>query len=92
MNKKIAAIIAEIVPIVSAVAAYALILSALDAAWVRRVIAVTMLLAFLGVAVFFVGRKLAGGDRAVKILGILDCLATAFVIGLYVIAIIAFGM
>ncbi len=92
MNKKAIAIITEIIPIVSAPVFFLLVTSSYDATWIRRVISVTMLLAFLGFLFFFIGRKLAKGDRTVRILGILDWLATLAVIGFYVLAIFSFGL
>ena len=52
----------------------------------------TMLLAFLGFVFFFIGRKLDKEDRMVRILGILDWIATISVIGFYVLAILCFGL
>ena len=92
MNKKTFAVIAEIIPLVSAVVSYILIVSSLDSDLIRQIIAITFLLAFLGFAFFFFFRKLAKKDRAVRILGILDWLATIYVIAIYVIAIFNFGL
>jgi len=92
MNKKTIAILAEIIPVVSAVAAYLLIISNYDSEPIRWVILITTLLAFLGFVFFFVGRRLARGDLAVRILGILDWLATFCVIGFYVLAFISVAL
>lgn len=92
MNKKIIAIIAEIIPLVSAVVSYTLIVSSLDSDLIRQVISITFLLAFSGFAFFFIGRRLAKESRAVRILGIFDWLATLYVIAIYVIAIFMFGL
>ncbi|WP_022766972.1 hypothetical protein [Butyrivibrio sp. XPD2006] len=35
---------------------------------------------------FFIGRKLAREDKAVKILGVLDWISTAIIVGIYVLA------
>ena len=90
--KKIIAIIAEIIPLVSAVVSYPLLVSSLDSKLVRLVIAITFLCAFLGFVFFFIGRGLAKDDKAVRILGIFDWLATIYVIAIYVIAIFIFGL
>ena len=92
MKKKTIAIVLETIPVVSAVICYLLVGSSADSDLVRGAIRVTMLLAFLGFAFFFAGRRLAGGERAVRILGILDLLATLSVIVFYVLAIFAFGL
>ncbi|MBR1597402.1 MAG: hypothetical protein IJ661_00655 [Lachnospiraceae bacterium] len=73
MNKKIIAIITELIPIVSAVTSYTLIVSNIDSVLVRKVISVTMILAFLGFVFFFIGRRLSKEDKAVRILGYLTC-------------------
>lgn len=92
MNKKIIAIITELIPIVSAVTSYTLIVSNIDSVLVRKVISVTMILAFLGFAFFFIGRKIAKEDKAVRVLGVLDLLMPVLVIGFYVIAFMSVGM
>ena len=92
MRRKKIAVIAEIVPVISAAAAFLLLFSDWDSEPIRKTIWVTMLLAFLGFVFFFIGRILAKGDRAVRILGILDWLATVCVIGLYVLAVLSFGL
>ena len=91
MNKKLIAIIAEIIPVVYAVVSYSLIVSSYDSALVRNIISVTFLLAFLGFVFFFIGRWLAKENKAVRILGILDLLATVFVIAVFVIAVFVFA-
>lgn len=92
MKKKIIAIIAEIIPIVSAVMSYSLIVSSLDSALVRTIISVTFLLAFLGFVFFFIGRWLAKDSKAVRILGIFDLLSTLFIIAVFVVAVFVFGL
>lgn len=92
MNKKTIAILAESIPLVSAPVFFLLVVSSFDAAWIRRLISVTVLLAFLGFAFFFVGRRLAKGDRIVRILGVLDWLATLSVVGFYALAVFSFGL
>ena len=92
MNKKTLAIILEIIPVVSAAATNALIVSAADSGLFRWLIRITMLLAFLGFAFFLAGRRLCREDRVVRILGILACLATVSIAVLYIIAIFSFGL
>ncbi len=92
MSKKIIAMIAETIPLVSAVGSYLLIVSKFDSDLIRQVISISFLLAFLGFAFFFIGRKLAAEDRAVRILGLFDWLATLYVIVIYIIAIFGFGL
>lgn len=92
MNRKTAAIIAEIIPILSAVMSFALIASEYTSEWVKTVTSITMLLAFCGFIFFLVGRKLCKGDRAVRILGIFDLLATVSVVGFYILVIFLFGL
>ena len=92
MNKKTVAVIVEIIPLVSAVVSYALLVSKLDSALIRNTISVTFLLAFLGFVFFFIGRKLAKESRAVPILGIFDWLATIFIIAIYVVAFLSIAL
>ena len=92
MRKRTIAIVLELIPVISAPVSYILIFSKLDSEPVRQVIMFTTLLAFLGFVFFFIGRKLAKTDKAVKVLGILDWLATVSVIGFYVLAIFSFGL
>ena len=86
MNRKTAAVLMEIIPILSAAVSFPLILSAYDSAMIRRVISITMLLAFLGFLFFMIGRKLAKEDRLVRVLGVLDLLSTVCVVGFYNLA------
>ena len=92
MDKKTFAIIVEIIPVISAVVNYPLILSGADTAMVRGVIGFTTLFAFLGFLFFFMGRKLAKEEKIVRVLGILDWVATLSVILIYVVAIFSFGV
>ena len=92
MIKKTIALILEWIPIISAPVSYILVMSASDSNLIRRLIAVTLLLAFLGFIFAIIGRKLAKEDRAVRVLSIIDRLATVYVIVFYVIAIFSFGL
>lgn len=87
--KKTIAVIAEAIPVVSAVIAYPLIWSDIDSDLARRLIGIALLFAFLGFAVSLICGRLAKGDKNVKILGILDWVATLSVIGLYLLAFFA---
>ena len=92
MKKKVIAVIAELIPIICAPVSYMLVVGKYNSAFVRSMIAVTFLLAFLGFAFFFIGRMLAKEDKAVRILGIFDWLATAYVIAFYAVAIFVFAL
>ena len=92
MSKKTVAVIAEIIPLVSAVVSYTLTVSSIDSGLVRLVIAITFLLAFLGFVFFFVGRMLAKEDKTVRILGIFDWFATIFVIAFYALAFLSIAL
>ena len=89
--KKSIAIILETIPVVSAIVSCVLLFSQVDSSLVRAIIAVTMPLAFLGFVMFFIGRRLVKGDKAVLILGILDLLATVSIIGIYAVAFLVFA-
>ena len=92
MNNKTILKITKLIPVISAVLSYILILGPFNAAWVSKVTGVTVILAFLGFVFFFIGRKTAGEDRVLKILGILDILSTISIVVLYTLAIISFGL
>ena len=92
MNKKITAIILELIPLVSVAVSFYLIIAGDFSGTKRMVISITFLLAFLGFIPFIVGRKIAGEYRAVQLLGILDLVTTIYVIGFYVLAIFSFGL
>lgn len=89
--KKTFAIIIELIPIVSVVFAYLNIFTDMEFASGKIVSGAAVILAFLGFVFFLVGRRLARDDKAVRILGILDLLATAAIVGLYALAFIAIG-
>ena len=92
MTKRTTAIIVEIVPIVSAISALVLINRDTDSSLLRTATAVVFILAFLGFAAFFVGRKLAKEDKLVRVLGVLDWIATACIVGIYVLALIVMAI
>ena len=89
MNKKIIAIILEIIPIVSAILTYVLIWGPFEG--MTLVSGITMLIALFGFVFFIVGRLLAKEEKAVTILGIFDILATLSMIFIFVIVFIAMG-
>ena len=92
MNKKTIAIIIEAIPVAAAVLSVVLLYAPFDTSAVKQLTSVTFGLAFLGFVVFFIGRKLAKGDKTVKILGILDLLSTLTIIGIYVLAFVAIAL
>ena len=86
------AIILELLPVISAPLSYLLIITDFNSRFVGGMIAITLLLSFLGFVFFFIGRKLAKGNKAVLILGILDWLATAYTLALAALVALAFGL
>ena len=54
--------------------------------FLRIITAVAYIFAFFGFVAFLLGRKLASEDKTVKILGILDWIATAIIVGTYALA------
>ncbi len=92
MSKKTIAIITELIPLISAPLSIALIASGADSDALRTVIGITVILGLLGFVFFFIGRALAGDDKAVRILGILDWFATLAIIGIYGVAFMVFGL
>lgn len=90
--KKTIAIILEVIPLFSAVMSFILIKLNNNSELLKYAIMITMLLAFFGFIFFFVGKKLNKTDKIVQILGILDLLATLYVIVLYTIVIFSFGL
>ena len=90
--KKLFAILLEMIPVISAPVSYLLIISKYDSDMIRTIITITMALAFFGFAFFFIGRKIAKEDRIVRFLGILDWLATLYVIAFYILVIFVFGL
>ncbi len=92
MDKKHIVITAQLIPVISAIVSYLLIFGSFKAAWISKVTGVTVILAFLGVGFFFIGRRLAKEDRTLKILGILDILSSISIIVLYALAFASVGM
>ncbi len=92
MNNKKIALIAELIPLISAPLSIFLIMLTIDSQVIRSIISVTMLLGFLGFVAFLIFRKLGKEDKTVRILGRLDLLATFIVIGFYVLAFLSMGM
>ena len=86
--KKIIAIILEIIPIVSFLAAILLFILPVNIKWLMIVF---LALAVLGFQFFIFAWKL-DKSKLIKILGIIDVLVTLFVIIFYIIAIFAFGL
>lgn len=92
MNKKIIAIVMELIPVVSAVVSFYLFTTSKDSALIRKTLLVSVVLALLGIVFFILGRKLAGEDKTVRILGLLDLTASIYVIVFYVLVIFSFGL
>ena len=92
MSKKIIAIVLELIPVISAVESFYLFNTSKDSALIRRTLLISFLLALLGIVFFFVGRKMAGDDKAVRILGLVDLVASIYVIAFYVLVIFSFGL
>ena len=88
MDKRTILTIVKLIPVVSAVLAYVLILSSAQAGALTTAV---VLLAFFGFVFFFIGRKQAKEDKTLKILGWLDLLSTVAIIALYVLAMAAFA-
>lgn len=86
------AIILELLPVISAPLSYLLLITDNNSRFVGGMFGVTLLLSFLGFVFFFIGRKLAKGNKAVLILGILDWLATAYILALAALIALAFGL
>ena len=87
MTKRTVAIIIELIPILSVISALLLIKRDTDSPLLRIITAVVFIIAFSGFVAFFIGRKLAKGDKVVRILGIFDWFATAGIVGIYALAI-----
>lgn len=92
MNKKNTAILVEIIPILSAIISFILIMVPYVSKVTTLVVFITIILSFLGFAFFFIGKKLYKGNKIVQVLGILDWLTTIYVIVLYLVAIFSFGL
>ena len=92
MNRKTAAVIVELIPVVSAVLGLVFVLSSIETALTRKLTPVLFVLAFCGFVFYYIGRRICRGDRIVKLFGILDWLATFSIIGFYVLAILSMGM
>ena len=92
MNRKTTAIILELIPIIAAPLAIALMLASIDSTVIRWVINICTLIGFLGFVFFIAGRLIGKKSKLIIFLGILDILATLSIVGFYVLAIISFGL
>ena len=92
MNKKMIAVIAEIVPVVSAAAFFVLMYTDLGSQDTMVANTIAMALAVLGFVFFIAGRKLDREDKLARVLGIMDILATVSIVGFYVLAFFSVGM
>ena len=86
MTKRTTAIVLESIPIVSVISALLLLKRDTDSPLLRMITMVVFILAFFGFAAFFIGRKLEREDKTVKILGVLDWIATVVIVGIYALA------
>lgn len=92
MKNRTAVILLKLIPVIAAPLAYILMIFPASSKAVGNIIAILTLLGFLGFAFFFIGRKHFREDKAVRILSILDILATLIVVGIYIIAMMVFGL
>ena len=86
MTKRTTAIIIELIPVLSVISALLLLKRDIDSPFLRIVTMIVFIFAFFGFVAFFIGRKQAGEDKTVKILGVLDWIATAIIVGIYALA------
>ena len=91
MNRKIIITI-KLIPVISVILSYILILGPFHSELTKDISGVTVMLAFLGFAFFFIGRKIAKEDKLVKILGIMDILSTVSIAALYALAVISIAL
>ena len=92
MKNRTAVILLKLIPVIAAPLAYILMIFPASSKAFGNIIAILTLLGFLGFAFFFIGRKHFREDKAVRILSILDILATLIVVGIYIIAMMVFGL
>ena len=91
MNRKMIVTI-KLIPVISVILSYMLILGPFHSEAAKDISGVTVVLAFLGFAFFFIGRRLAKEDKLIKILGILDILSTLAIAALYALAVISVAL
>ena len=92
MNRKMIVTIIKLIPVVSVILSYILILGPFHSELAKDISGVTVVLGFLGFAFFFIGRRLAKEDKLIKILGILDILSTLAIVALYALAVISVAL
>ena len=92
MNRKMIVTIIKLIPVVSVILSYILILGPFHSELAKDISGVTVVLGFLGFAFFFIGRRITKEDRLVKILGILDILSTVSIAALYALAIASIAL
>lgn len=86
--KKIIAILLELIPIVSIVAAVVLFLSSIN---IKALLGILLLISVLGFQFFLIAWKIYK-SKLIKILGIIDIFVSLFVIGFYITAFFTFGL
>lgn len=92
MEKKKLAIILEIIPIASLVLGFILVFLPISSGVIQWINSVLFMLAVFGFVFGIIGVKMVKGDKAVKILCILDCIAPLIVVLFYVLVFAAIGM
>lgn len=92
MSKKTVTIILKLVPLVSAIVSFILIVLPYDSEIVKRIIGITTVLSLFGFVFFFIEKNLSKENKIIRVLGIFDWLATIYVILLYTIVIFSFGL
>ncbi|SMC68318.1 hypothetical protein SAMN06296952_2204 [Oscillospiraceae bacterium] len=92
ISKRKIALALEALPVICAPLSYLLMVNKADNSIVRGIIGIATVIAFFGFVFCIIGRKMVKGDKAIAVLGILDILATIFILGIYVIAVFSFGL
>ncbi len=85
-------ILLKLLPVIAAPLAITLMVMPGDGASIQWLINITTLLGFAGFAFFFIGQKFGKEEKIIKVLSILDLIATGIIVGFYTIAIFAFGL
>ena len=92
MNKKVVAMIVELIPIISVITSISILLSSLDSEPIRWVVRITTLLSFFGFLFFVIGHKICKDSKLVLVFGILDLLSTLAIAGFYILVIFSIAM
>ena len=92
MNNKKIALIFSLIPIVSAVVSFCLIMLNFNSLVIKVITSITIICAFSGFIFFFIARTFDKKSKVVKVLGIFDWLTSFCVIAFYTVAIFVFGL